>query len=107
MVCGRCGKEMRKIGTLSEAEKQELWFINEKVNCAYQAINSDVIREIEFSEGQVFDYFRAAYDSMAQARFLQHVFYSKLRERLRAESDVSVDELSGEVFVHPDGGEEA
>ena len=101
MVCQSCGKEMVKIGELTRNEQEEFWFINEKINCAYQALNTDVIKNIDFSDGQVLEYFRAAYDALAQARFLQFVFYRDLKKRFDVDADISIDELSCEVFVHP------
>lgn len=101
MVCQKCNKEMVKIGELTKKEQEEFWFINEKINCAYQALNTDVIKNIEFTDGQVFEYFRAAYDALAQAKFLQFIFYRDLKKRLDVVVDIFVDELSCEVFVHP------
>ena len=101
MVCQSCGKEMVKIGELTKKEQEDFWFINEKINCSYQALNSDVIKNIEFTDGQVFEYFRAAYDAMAQAKFLQHIFYRDLKKRLDVVVDIYIDELSCEIFVHP------
>lgn len=101
MVCQSCGKTMVKIGELTKKEQEEFWFINEKINCAYQALNADVIKNIEFTDGQVFEYFRAAYDALAQAKFLQFVFYRDLKKRLDVVVDIFIDELSCEVFVHP------
>lgn len=101
MVCQSCGKEMVKIGELTKKEQEEFWFINEKINCAYQALNTDVIKDMKFSDGQVFEYFRAAYDSLAQAKFLHFVFFRDLKKRFDVGVDIFIDEISCEVFVHP------
>ena len=101
MTCAHCGKDMVKIGELTDKEKQDYWFSNEKINCAYQALNLDVIKDMQFTEGQVFEYFRMAYDALAQAKFLQYIFYYNLKKRLDITADIFIDELSCEVFMHP------
>lgn len=105
MVCEKCGKEMIKVGVLSETELQDLYFVNEQCNTAYQALNRDVINEMKFEDGQVFEYFRAAYEALAKGRFLSAMFHRDLKKRLNISKDVYIDEISGEVFIHPDGDE--
>lgn len=102
MVCENCGKEMIKIGELTEQEQQDFFYVNEKLNCAYQAQKSDVLKEIKFSDGQVYEYFKACYDEMAEAEYLNFIFYRNLEKRLGVDTDIFIDNISFEVFVHPE-----
>lgn len=101
MICEDCGKEMIKIGELTDTEKKDFYYMNECINTSSQALNTDVLKEVEFSDGQVFEYFRAAFDAIAKARFFQFMFYRDLRKRLNVEADIFVDTISCEVFIHP------
>lgn len=103
MVCENCGKEMIKVGVLTEQEQTDFYFINEKYATATQALESDVIENMEFSDGQVFEYFKACYDQLAQAKYLQFIFERGIKNRVGVEQDVpiTIDGLSFEVFIHP------
>lgn len=103
MVCEHCGKEMVKVGVLTEGETNDFYFINEKFATANQALNTNVIKDIEFTDGQVFEYFKACYDQLAQARYLQFIFERGVKNRLNVPQDtfIVIDGLSREVFTHP------
>jgi hypothetical protein len=103
MVCENCGKELVKVGALTEEELRDFCFVNEKFATANQALNSNVIKDIKFTDGQVFEYFKAGYDQLAQARYLQFIFERELKNRLNVSQDtpIVIDGLSREVFVHP------
>ena len=101
MVCEHCGKEMIKVGVLTEEEQQDYFYVNEKLNCAYQAQNSDVLAKIKFNDGQVYEYFKATYEQLADAEYLGFIFYRNLKKRLDVEQDVYIDGTSCEIFVHP------
>jgi len=108
MVCEHCGKELTKVGVLTDEEKEEFYFVNEKNACAYQAIDSSIVKDIEFTDGQIFEYFRAAYDALAQARFLRHIFEKKVKTRLNVDinKNIFIADVSLEVYVHPDENNE-
>ena len=104
MVCKNCGKELIKVGELTENEIEELILINKKFVNANQALNPDVINKMEFSDNQVFEYFRAAYNNKAEAEFLNYIFLRKLSQRLNINTDkinISNNEPNNfDIFVH-------
>ena len=104
MVCEHCGKEMVKVGVLTEEEQQDFFFLNEKFANANQAMNMKVLKDLEFTDGQVYEYFRACYDQLAQAKYLQFIFERGLKKRLDVPQNVfiAIDGLSFDVFKHPD-----
>lgn len=108
MKCENCGKEMVKVGTLTEEEQNDFFFVNEKFATVNQALNSDVLRDIKFADGQVFEYFKACYDQLAQAKYLQFIFERGIKNRLGVPLDVfiAIDGLSFDVFIHPTDEEE-
>ena len=105
MVCRHCGKELIKIGELTEKEVEELAFINKKSANAMQALNIETINGMKFTDGQVFEYFRAAFDNKAQAEFLNYIFFRDLAKRLgRTDFTIGNGEPDNhDIFVHPDG----
>ena len=108
MTCENCGKEMIKVGVLTEEEQNDFCFVNEKFATVNQALNSDVLKDLKFTDGQVFEYFKACYDQLAQAKYLQFVFERGVKNRVGVEQDVpvAIDGLSFEVFIHPTCEEE-
>ena len=108
MVCQNCGKEMVKVGVLTEEETNDFFFVNEKFATVTQAMNTDVLKDLEFTGGQVFEYFKACYDQLAQAKYLQFIFERNIKKRLGLEPNtfITIDGLSLEVFIHPADKEE-
>ena len=105
MNCPRCGKELDKIGELNENEKEELALINKKIENSMQALNPKTIREMEFTDGQVFEYFRAVFDSKAQTEFLKYIFFRNLAKRLNVddEKDIYIGDgtpYNTDIFMH-------
>ena len=103
MKCENCGKEMVKVGGLTEAETNDFFFVNEKFATVTQALNTNVLKDLEFTDGQVFEYFKACYDQLAQAKYLQYIFERDIKKRLGLEPNtfITIDGLSLEVFIHP------
>ena len=103
MVCEQCGKEMVKVGVLTEEEQNDFIYVNEKLNCAQMALNNDVIRDIEFKDNEVYEYFKASYEELAQANYLRYIFERNLKKRLGLNpmENIAIDFISHEVFVHP------
>lgn len=105
MKCFRCGKELKVVGTLEETEIEELCLINKKIeNCA-QALNPNTIKDMEFTDGQIFEYFRAAYDNKAQAEFLQFMFFRNLMKRLEIDEGTQIQIGNGtpydyNIYIH-------
>ena len=105
MKCFRCGRELEKIGELTENEIEELVLINKKFENSNQALNPETINKMNFTEGQVFEYFRAIYDSKAQAEFLHYMFFRKLGKRLGLKEGTNIQIGNGEpydytVYIH-------
>lgn len=106
MVCEECGKEMVKVGVLDEKEIDDFTYVNEKFNCASMAMNFDIIKDLEFTDGQVFEYFKAAYDQLAQANYLRYTFERDVKKRLNVKDRIFIDFISHEIFIHPTEKEE-
>ena len=103
MICKRCGKEMIKVGTLMEEEIADFFYINEKFGIVNQALNSEVLKDIEFTDGQVFEYFKSCYDQLAQARYLQFIFERNIKRRLGISEEVfiEIEDVTYDIFIHP------
>lgn len=103
MVCQNCGKEMIKVGVLTEEELNDFFFVNEKFATVNQALNTNILKDMEFEDGQVFEYFKACYDQLAQARYLQFIFERNLKKRLGLELTeyIIIEDKTFEVFTHP------
>ena len=80
MVCQNCGKEMIKVGTLTEKEVEELAYIERQFVNVNQALNPDTVNQMKFTNNQVYEYFRAVYDNKAQAEFLRFIFFRDLKK---------------------------
>lgn len=108
MTCENCGKEMIKVGVLTEEEQNDFIYVNEKFATVNQALGTDVLKDMEFTDGQVFEYFKACYDQLAQAKYLQFIFERDLKNRVGVKQNVpiAIDGLSFEVFIHPTDEEE-
>lgn len=106
MVCANCGKEMIKVGELTEQERNDWMFIKTKDNTTAQAMNPDTIKGMEFSDGQVYEYFKACFEARAESEFLKFTFFRDLRIRLNLmdEKDIWLnDDTSGVgVYIHPE-----
>lgn len=100
MKCEQCGKDLIKVGILNEEETENYFFSNEKINCAYQALNMDVLKNMQFSDGQVFEYFRAAYDALASAKFLQYILNRDIKSRRNITEDIIIDPETLEIYIH-------
>lgn len=105
MKCPRCGKEMEKIGSLTLDEQESLALINKKLENVMQALNPVTIREMQFTDGQVFEYFRAVFDSKAQAEFLRFIFFRDLAKRLNINTDTQIQIGDGspdnvDIYIH-------
>lgn len=94
MVCKNCGKELVKIGELTEKEIEELSLINKKIVNSNQQFDIETINQMNFTDGQVFEYFCAAYHNKAEAEFLNYIFFRNLKKRLN---------LTGKDFFIGDG----
>ena len=105
MKCFRCGRELEQVGVLTDNEIEELVLINKKIENSNQALNLNTIRGMNFTEGQVFEYFRAVYDGKAQAEFLHFMFFRNLMKRLDLKEGTQIQIGNGTpydycVYVH-------
>ena len=69
-------------------------------------MNSDTLVQMDFADGQVYEYFRAVYDIKAQAEFLHYIFFRNLRKRLDLmtyKGDVRIGDGPDnyDIFIHP------
>ena len=95
---------MIKVGVLTEEEVNDFVYVNEKFATVNQALGTDILKDMEFKDGQVFEYFKACYDQLAQAKYLQFIFERDLKNRLEIAQGIPIfiDGISTEVFIHPD-----
>ena len=100
MKCENCGKELTKIGTLTEEELRNYIRLSEMYNNATQALKPDVIEGLKFTEGQVFEYFRAVFDEMAKASFLNWCLRRDLKQKYNFADEYYVDQNTGDVYSH-------
>lgn len=105
MKCEQCGKEMIKVGELSEKETHDWIFIKTKDDTASQALDSNTINGMQFKEGELFEYFKACFEAKAEAEFLRYVFFRDLRARFNISKTENIWLEEGntaiEVYVHP------
>ena len=107
MKCADCGKELIKVGELTKNEKDNYALIATKESVSLQYLKTDTINGMNFTEGQVYEYFRAAFEGRCDAEFLKFIFFRDLRARLNIDKnkDIWIEEFDGdtcEVYVHPD-----
>lgn len=104
MVCKNCGKELVKVGELTEKELEDCLYINNLCQTSIQALDIETIRGMEFDEGKVFEYFRAAFETRAKGEFLNYIFWRDLKKRLDINDNVELmlgDEPdSKEIYMH-------
>ena len=105
MKCEKCGKEMIKVGELTAIEYDDICYINNILSTSEQALDINTIKGMEFEEGQVFEYFRAAFESKAKAAYLNYIFWCGVADRLGIHDKTIFlgNELdSRELFIHPE-----
>lgn len=100
MKCRNCGKELKEIGILNEDELRDYIRISEMYNNATQALKPEVVNGFNFTEGQVFEYFRAGFDEMAKASFLSFCLMKDLRNKYKFTTECYVDQDTGKLYVH-------
>lgn len=76
---------------LTEEELANVYFISAKFASAHQALQPNCIDFSLFNtEGQVYEYFKSAYDILAEAAFLQTTFHNDLKKRLGLKKDIQI-----------------
>lgn len=100
MKCECCGKELKKVGVLSSDEHKDYLRISEMYSNAQQALKPEVVNSMKFTEGQVFEYFRAAFDEMAKAAFLEYYFKKEITAKYKLDGQYFVKPDTGELYVH-------
>lgn len=99
MKCPECGKVMAHAGVLSSKEEEDFLFAETKCRCAEQAISSAKDCAELFSDGQLYEYFKASCDELAEGLFLREVFFKKISQRLSIPKN-KIQIFEAEVFVH-------
>ena len=89
--CKNCGKELELIGTLTEAEIQNINFIETKEMTVNTALEKDVCDFKAMSPEQVYSYFKATFDLKAEAAFLNIENFRAIAERLNVENMSDTD----------------
>ena len=108
MKCEHCGKELKKIGELTESNIRDLELINNKISTSNQALDINTIKDLPFSKPEeIFYYFKAAFDEKADAEFLKWELIHSIAERINYKGSpydlyfpsYTYDENG--IYVHP------
>lgn len=100
MKCPDCGKELKEVGVLTDEELLDFQHVREMTFNAQQALRSEVINKMNFTEGQVFEYFRAAFDEMAKASFLDYCIRQELKKKYKLDDSYFFDLTTGRIYLH-------
>ena len=100
MKCEHCGKELKEVGVLERDELQDWLRSGEMQDNAVQALKPEVIEKMKFSDGQVFEYFRACFDELAKANFLRYLIRRDLKNKYGFTDEFFVKPDTGKVYVH-------
>lgn len=105
MVCRNCGKEMIEVGELTDKEYEDFLYIQNINATTDQALNVNTIKGMEFEDGKLFDYFRAAFEAKAKASFLHYIFWRDVGKRLNInDKEIFLEDNaeSRKLFIHPE-----
>ena len=100
MKCPDCGKELKEVGVLTDDELKDYLHIQEKVLNAQQALKPDVIENYNFTEGQVLEYFKAAFNEMATANFLNYCLRKEIVAKHHVSNDFCIHPVTGNIYIH-------
>lgn len=104
MVCANCGKEMTLLGQLTEKESEDFQYVVVKESNINQALDTETINQMEFSESQVYEYFRAVFEARAEMEFLKFTFFKNLKLRLGLQTNEELwlkeDYTTGIVYIY-------
>ena len=101
MNCYFCGAELKELDVkLSEQEIEDMFFISNKEQVSQQALKMDSINPKDFSDGQIYEYFKAAFDNMAEVEFLKYMWIKNVRAKYNIPETEMFDFVNGKLYVH-------
>ncbi len=101
MQCNECGRQLKRLPfMLDDGEIADMQLAVDKINTAQTALKADVYASYRFGQDRdVYAYFKAVFDEMAEGRFL----YATWEKRVRSHYGYPEGELlviNGECYVH-------
>jgi len=101
MQCNECGRQLKRLPfMLDDGEIADMQLAVDKINTAQTALKADVYASYRFGQDRdVYAYFKAVFDEMAEGRFL----YATWEKRVRSHYGYPEGELlviNGECFAH-------
>ena len=106
MKCFDCGVELIKIGDVLPDEIADLNYYQSKMNSANDALNPEIVNKFSLSNKQMYDYFKSAFDSMAEGQFLFYTLLREVTDRINKENgtsykygELNINEYG--VYIHP------
>ncbi len=101
MQCNECGRQLTRLPfMLDDGEIADMQLAVDKMNTAQTALKADVYASYRFGQDRdVYAYFKAVFDEMAEGRFL----YATWEKRVRSHYGYPEGELlviNGECYVH-------
>ncbi len=81
MKCPDCGVELKQVFELNQDERNELIMLNLKEDTAKQALEPEIIKQIDLHDSDLYNYLKVQYDTLAEAKFLIDVYLTKIGEK--------------------------
>lgn len=103
MRCNECGRELTRLPfVLDDAQVADMQLAVDKMNTAQTALKADVFNSYRFGDDKdIYAYFKAVFDVMAEGRFLYATWERGVRSRYGySEGELLV--INGECYVHED-----
>ena len=99
MNCFTCGKPLQELDIqLTDEEVEDKLFIVNKEEVCHHALRKDAVNLTEFRDGQVYEYYKAAFDGLAEVRFLTVMWDKKVREKYNLVGDF--DFINGKLYTY-------
>jgi hypothetical protein len=103
MQCNECGRQLTRLPfILDDSEIADMQLAVDKMNTAQTALKAEVYAGYRFEQDKdIYAYFKAVFDEMAEGRFL----YAIWERRIRSRHDYPEGELlviNGGCFFHED-----
>ena len=96
--CTKCGGNLIEVPIdVTSQEVEDIMFILNKQHTAQLCIRPAAIDFSLFKEGQIYEYFKAAYDIYSEAEFLNEIWFRNMKIRSGLEEFEYVNE---KLYVH-------